>query len=226
MGDDGRVTKSRAPGSATNSPPDPAPSRRWSALRPKRGLLAATVLIVAAIDQASKVFAVDALEGRAPVDLIGEWFQLTLLRNPGAAFSMGTESTWLFTTIQIAFIVAVAIGSKWLRTPWPTISAGLVAGGAAGNLIDRLFRDPSFYFGHVVDFLSVRGFAVFNLADAAITVGVIMLAAWIMFSSDVDELVGDSEKEAGDGEAGSVAKRDDDSRGARAEGTGERGADA
>src|SRR5699024_4507270 len=104
MGDDGRVTKSRTPGSATNSPPGPAPSRRWSALRPKRGLLAATVLIVAAIDQASKVFAVDALDGRAPVDLIGEWFQLTLLRNPGAAFSMGTGSTWLFTTIQIAFI--------------------------------------------------------------------------------------------------------------------------
>src|SRR5699024_6248730 len=133
---------------------------------------------------------------------------------------------WLFTTIQIAFIVAVAIGSKWLRTPWTTISAGLVAGGAAGNLIDRLVRDPSFYFGHVVDFLSVRGFAVFTRADAAITVGVIMLAPWIMFSSDVDELVGDSEKEAEDGEVGSVAKRDDDPRGARAEGTGERGADA
>src|SRR5699024_12653661 len=72
MGDDGRVTKSRTPGSATNSPPGPAPSRRWSALRPKRGLLAATVLIVAAIDQASKVFAVDALDDRATVDLRSE----------------------------------------------------------------------------------------------------------------------------------------------------------
>ncbi len=108
---------------------------------------------------------------------------------------MGTGSTWLFTTIQIVFIVAVAVGSKWLRTPWPTISAGLIAGGAAGNLVDRLFRDPSFYFGHVVDFLSVRGFAVFNLADSAITVGVIMLAAWIMFSPDVDEVTGDAKTE-------------------------------
>ena len=188
------MTNPRNTGPEPTSPPD-ATASRWSALRPKRGLLAATVLAVAAIDQICKIVAVDALEGKAPVDLLGEWFQLTLLRNPGAAFSMGTGSTWLFTTIQIVFIVAVAVGSKWLRTPWPTISAGLIAGGAAGNLIDRLFRDPSFYFGHVVDFLSVRGFAVFNLADSAITVGVIMLAAWIMFSPDVDEMTGDAKKE-------------------------------
>ena len=187
------MTNPRNTGPEPTSPPD-ATASRWSALRPKRGLLAATVLAVAAIDQISKIVAVDALEGKAPVDLLGEWFQLTLLRNPGAAFSMGTGSTWLFTTIQIVFIVAVAVGSKWLRTPWPTISAGLIAGGAAGNLIDRLFRDPSFYFGHVVDFLSVRGFAVFNLADSAITVGVIMLAAWIMFSPDVDEMTGDAKQ--------------------------------
>ena len=188
------MTNPRNTGPEPTSPPD-ATASRWSALRPKRGLLAATVLAVAAIDPISKIVAVDALEGKAPVDLLGEWFQLTLLRNPGAAFSMGTGSTWLFTTIQIVFIVAVAVGSKWLRTPWPTISAGLIAGGAAGNLIDRLFRDPSFYFGHVVDFLSVRGFAVFNLADSAITVGVIMLAAWIMFSPDVDEMTGDAKTE-------------------------------
>ncbi len=190
------MTNSPSTGSETNSPPDRAPARRWATLRPKRGLLAATVLLVAVIDQVSKVVAVDALEGRPPVNILGEWFQLTLLRNPGAAFSMGTGSTWLFTTIQIGFIVAVAAGSKWLRTPWSVVSAGLIAGGAAGNLIDRLFRDPSFYFGHVVDFLSVHGFAVFNLADAAITVGVIMLAGWIMFSSDVDEMTGERDRDA------------------------------
>lgn len=216
MGDDGPVTNPRNTGPEPTSPPD-ATASRWSALRPKRGLLAATVLAVAAIDQISKIVAVGALEGRAPVDLLGEWFQLTLLRNPGAAFSMGTGSTWLFTTIQIVFIVAVAVGSKWLRTPWPAISAGLIAGGAAGNLIDRLFRDPSFYFGHVVDFLSVRGFAVFNLADSAITVGVIMLAAWIMFSPDVDEMTGDAKK---------GTKREDAQTRTKREGAGEETADA
>nr|WP_240452569.1 signal peptidase II [Corynebacterium xerosis] len=210
------MTNPRNTGPEPTSPPD-ATASRWSALRPKRALLAATVLAVAAIDQISKIVAVDALEGKAPVDLLGEWFQLTLLRNPGAAFSMGTGSTWLFTTIQIVFIVAVAVGSKWLRTPWPTISAGLIAGGAAGNLIDRLFRDPSFYFGHVVDFLSVRGFAVFNLADSAITVGVIMLAAWIMFSPDVDEMTRDAKKET---------KREDAQTKTKREGAGEETADA
>lgn len=207
MGDDGAVTNAPNPGpdSTPGAPEAPDPGADATPVadaaagsrpkRPKRGLLAATVLLVALIDQFTKVIAVSRLEGRPPVDVLGEWFQLVLLRNPGAAFSMGTDSTWLFTTIQIVFIVAVAVGSKWLRTPWPTISAGLIAGGAAGNLIDRLFRDPSFYFGHVVDFLSVRGFAVFNLADSAITVGVIMLAAWIMFSPDVDEMTGDAKKE-------------------------------
>lgn len=191
MGDDGPVTNPRTPGSeAEPTPPasSTTASARWRELRPRRGLLAATVLAVAVVDQVSKIAAVNALEGKPSIDLIGEWFQLTLLRNPGAAFSMGTNSTWLFTTIQIVFIVAVAIASKYLRTPWPAVSAGLIAGGAAGNLLDRLFRDPAFYFGHVVDFLSARGFAVFNLADAAITVGVIMLAGWIMFSPDIDAM--------------------------------------
>ncbi|WP_295628862.1 signal peptidase II [uncultured Corynebacterium sp.] len=205
------MTDSTIPGPeaqpASTPPPDgaAAPASRWATLRPKRGLLAATIVAVAAIDQLTKIIAVENLENRPSIDLIGEWFQLTLLRNPGAAFSMGTGSTWLFTTIQIVFIVAVAVASKWLRTPWPAVSAGLIAGGAAGNLIDRLFRDPSFYFGHVVDFLAVRGFAVFNLADAAITVGVIMLAGWIMFSSDVDEMT--EEKESGKKKSGEKESR-------------------
>ncbi|WP_448852393.1 signal peptidase II [Corynebacterium sp. 335C] len=155
------------------------------ALRPRRGILALVAAVVVVIDQITKVLAVAELEGRPPVDVIGEWFQLTLLRNPGAAFSMGGEgSTWLFTTIQIVFIVAAIAVSGRLRTPWAAASVGLIAGGAAGNLIDRLVRDPGFYFGHVVDFLQVRGFAVFNIADCAITVGVVMLALWILFAPE------------------------------------------
>lgn len=207
MGDDGAVTNAPNPGPDSTPGAPEAPDPRADATpvadaaagsrpkRPKRGLLAATVLLVALIDQVTKVIAVSRLEGRPPVDVLGEWFQLVLLRNPGAAFSMGTDSTWLFTTIQIVFIVAVAVGSKYLRTPLAAVSAGLIAGGALGNLIDRLFREPSFYFGHVVDFLSVRGFAVFNVADAAITVGVVLLAAWIMFSPEVDEIADGRKKD-------------------------------
>lgn len=190
---------SAAPDGATDREADRGADRRAEAPavdRPRRGLLVATVLAVALVDQVTKIIAVATLEGKPPVDVLGSWFQLLLLRNPGAAFSMGTGSTWLFTTIQIVFIVAVAIASRHLRTPMSAVAAGLIAGGALGNVIDRLFRDPGFYFGHVVDFLSVRGFAVFNIADAGITIGVLLLAAWIMFSPEPGE-----EDEGKDGKA-------------------------
>lgn len=162
---------------------------------PRRALLGVVIVCVAIIDQISKVVAVNVLEGQPSVDVLGQWFQFTLIRNPGAAFSVGTSSTWIFTTLQILYIAAVAIFSKWLRSPISAIAAGLIAGGALGNLIDRLFRDPSFYLGHVVDFLSVRGFAVFNLADSAITIGVIILALWMVLSKEPDLFAAQMEKE-------------------------------
>lgn len=164
---------------------------------PRRALLAAVIVCVAIIDQISKVVAVHLLEGQPAVDVLGQWFQFTLIRNPGAAFSVGTNSTWIFTTLQILYIAAVMVFSRWLRSPISAIAAGLIAGGALGNLIDRLFREPFFYLGHVVDFLSVRGFAVFNLADSAITVGVIILALWMVFSKEPDIFAAliDKEKE-------------------------------
>lgn len=153
---------------------------------PRRGLLISIIIVVAIVDQLSKIIAVETLEGRPRISILGDFFQLNLVRNPGAAFSFGTESTWIFTTLQILYIVAAFALSKWLRSPVSALAAGLISGGALGNLIDRLFRDPSFYLGHVVDFLSVRGFAVFNLADSAITIGVIVLVIWLVFSKEPD----------------------------------------
>ncbi len=163
--------------------PVAAPTR---SLRPRRTVLLATIVVVALIDQLTKIAALQLLEPRESVNIIGDWFQFRLVFNSGAAFSFGTSATWVFTTIQIAFIVLALLASKYLVSPWGALGAGLVAGGAAGNLIDRLFREPGFYVGHVVDFLSVDGFAVFNIADSAITVGVVILAAWIIFSPDLD----------------------------------------
>ncbi|MEJ6020508.1 signal peptidase II [Corynebacterium sp. H113] len=179
----------------------PADTTQNARLKPLIGLLIATIVVVAVIDQISKIVAVGQLEGKPPIDVIGDWFQLTLLRNPGAAFSMGAESTWIFTSIQIVFIVLVGVFSKYLVTRTGAIAAGMVAGGALGNLIDRLFRDPSFYVGHVVDFFSVKHFAVFNVADAAITVGVIVLATWIVFSKDLDTAFEKEAEDADDAEA-------------------------
>ncbi|WP_439648061.1 signal peptidase II [Corynebacterium lemuris] len=136
--------------------------------------MAVIILVVAAIDQATKATMLAWLEPGVPVPVIGDWLRFLLLFNPGAAFSMGENSTWLFTTIQLAFVIGVAIAAPRIRDRWQALGLALIAGGALGNLIDRLFREPGFWFGHVVDFISVGGFAVFNIADSAITVGVVV----------------------------------------------------
>lgn len=136
--------------------------------------MAVTVLVVAVVDQATKAVMLSWLEPGVPVPVLGDWFRFLLLFNPGAAFSMGENSTWLFTTIQLVFVVAIAVAAPRIRDRGTALGLALIAGGALGNLIDRLFREPGFWFGHVVDFISVGGFAVFNLADSAITVGVVV----------------------------------------------------
>lgn len=137
-------------------------------------MMAVIILAVAAVDQVVKAIMLSWLEPGVPVPVIGDWFRFFLLFNPGAAFSMGADSTWLFTTIQLVFVVGIAIAAPRIRERGQALGLALIAGGALGNLIDRLFRDPGFWFGHVVDFISVGSFAVFNIADAAITVGVVV----------------------------------------------------
>lgn len=138
------------------------------------GAVVAVMLTVAALDQALKQLMVTWLEPGQAVPVIGDWFRFYLLFNPGAAFSMGQNSTWLFTTIQLVFVIGALWFGPRMDTRFEALGLALIAGGALGNLIDRLFRDPGFWFGHVVDYISVGNFAVFNLADAAITVGVVV----------------------------------------------------
>lgn len=138
-------------------------------------MMAVIVIAVAVIDQAVKQLMLNWLNPGEAVPVIGDWFRFYLLFNPGAAFSMGGEgSTWLFTTIQLAFVTGVAIAAPRMKDRWEAVGLALLAGGALGNLTDRLFREPGFWFGHVVDYISVGNFAVFNIADASITVGVIV----------------------------------------------------
>ncbi|WP_371440930.1 signal peptidase II [Corynebacterium sp. HMSC05E07] len=137
--------------------------------------MAAVVLGVAAVDQAVKQLMLSILTKGEAMPVIGNWFRLYLLFNPGAAFSMGGEgSTWLFTTIQLVFVIGVAIAAPRLHDSWQAVGLAMIGGGALGNLMDRLFREPGFWFGHVVDYISVGNFAVFNIADASITCGVVV----------------------------------------------------
>ncbi|WP_432418734.1 signal peptidase II [Corynebacterium suedekumii] len=143
-------------------------------------MMAVIILAVAAVDQVVKAIMLSWLEPGVPVPVIGDWFRFFLLFNPGAAFSMGADSTWLFTTIQLTFVVVIAILAPKIRDRWQAVGLAMIAGGALGNLIDRLFRDPGFWFGHVVDYISVGGFAVFNIADASITCGVVVFVIAIL----------------------------------------------
>ena len=138
------------------------------------GLVAVIMVVAAAIDQVVKQVMLSWLEPGQAVNVIGDWFRFYLLFNPGAAFSMGENMTWLFTAIQLVFVVGALLYAPKLTNKWETVGIGLIAGGALGNLCDRLFREPGFWFGHVVDYISVGSFAVFNIADACITVGVVV----------------------------------------------------
>lgn len=153
---------------------DRVSTRASRPIRRNVAFIAVIILVVAVIDQATKALMLAWLEPGVPVPVIGDWFRFLLLFNPGAAFSMGENSTWLFTTIQLAFVIGIAIAAPRIRDRGQALGLALIAGGALGNLIDRLFREPGFWFGHVVDFISVGGFAVFNIADSAITVGVVV----------------------------------------------------
>ena len=138
------------------------------------GLVVAVMLAIGAVDQGVKQLMLNWLEPGVPQPVIGDWFRFYLLFNSGAAFSMGENLTWLFTAIQLAFVLGALWFGPRMTSKWEALGLALVAGGALGNLTDRLFRDPGFWFGHVVDYISVGNFAVFNLADASITVGVVV----------------------------------------------------
>ncbi len=123
------------------------------------------------VDLVSKTIVVATLSHRAPITLLGGLLTLRELRNSGAAFSIGTSVTVVFTLIALGVIVAILRTARRLRSiPW-AVTLGLLLGGAAGNLGDRLFRSPGFLRGHVVDWIELPHWPVFNVADACIVCG-------------------------------------------------------
>jgi len=131
---------------------------------------------VCAVDAASKAIAVAALTHRQPAVLIDGLVTLQLYRNPGAAFSIGPSDTVIFALVAVGVVVAILRLSARLRSwPW-AIALGLILGGAAGNLMDRIFRSPGALHGLVVDWIKLAYFPwTFNIADSAITVGVALV---------------------------------------------------
>lgn len=133
-----------------------------------------------AVDVATKVWAAAELDDRS-VALLGGGLLLRESRNTGAAFSIGTGSTVLISLVGIAVVAGILVYVRRVGSRLQTVGLGLVAGGALGNLTDRLFRSPGPLRGGVVDWLDLGWFPSFNAADSAITVGVglILLASYV-----------------------------------------------
>jgi len=122
------------------------------------------------LDLATKIWALNQLSASKPVRVIGSFFELTLVKNSGAAFSFATGATIIFTVISIAAVVAIIYFSSKITSAGWAIALGLVLGGVLGNLTDRLLRSPGFPKGEVIDWLELTHWPVFNLADSAIVV--------------------------------------------------------
>ncbi|MFE9652173.1 signal peptidase II [Micromonospora sp. NPDC006431] len=156
-----------------------AESRAGVSRRRAIGILLGVALFALLADLATKQLALSELTGRGPVSLLGGAVYLTLTRNSGAAWSIGSGHTWVFPLITIGVIAWIGWMALRLRSlPW-AVSLGLVLGGALGNLTDRIFRAPGHFVGHVVDMISLfdpygQVWPVFNLADSSLVCGVIL----------------------------------------------------
>lgn len=170
--------------------PEPAPGPESEA-QPPRGrhgtrhgkrhrrryalLLLACTAFAYVFDQLTKMWVVATMTEGEVIEVLPPLLNWRFIRNPGAAFSIGTDYTWVFTIVMVVVSVAIVTQipkvASWL---W-AVALGLVLGGALGNLTDRLFREPSFGQGHVVDFIALPNFAIFNIADSAVVSGVSLL---------------------------------------------------
>ena len=161
-------------------------------MRRRVGVLAAVAVFVLAADAISKALVVAHLREDQPVHLIGNVLMLWLTRNPGAAFSVGTGETAVFTVIAFGVIVYIARTARKLYSLGWAIALGLLLGGAMGNLSDRIFRAPGLFRGDVVDWIAVtRFYPIFNLADSAIVCGGILTVILAMRGQHLDGTRGD-----------------------------------
>ena len=122
------------------------------------------------IDFSTKVWAIQTLSSRAPVKVIGDFLQLTFIKNSGAAFSLGGGLTVFFSLFALAVAVFITYYSTRVSSKGWMVVMGLVLGGVFGNLTDRIFREPGFLQGHVIDWISLPMWPVFNIADSAIVI--------------------------------------------------------
>ena len=109
-----------------------------------------------------------------PQPVRGTLLQFTLLKNSGAAFSVASGFTLIFSLLAVAVIATIVrYAARITSRGWLTC-AGLLLGGVLGNLTDRIFREPGFFLGHVIDWIQIPNWPVFNIADIAISTAALL----------------------------------------------------
>jgi signal peptidase II len=120
-------------------------------------------------DFATKQWALASFD-ESPRKVLGDFLSFTLIRNPGAAFSFATGFTIAFALLALAVVAAVVYYAKQITSSGWQLTAGLLLGGVLGNLTDRIFREPGWLSGHVIDWIQIPNWPIFNLADCAIVI--------------------------------------------------------
>lgn len=172
------------PVAASESAAAPAPkakrkSRYWI-------IWLAVAVFAYVCDQLTKWWVTSTMFEGQKTPVIPGLLQWYYIKNPGAAFSIGEDFTWFFTIIMAVVAVIIIVMSRKIASIWWGIGLGLLLGGALGNLTDRLFQEPSFGMGHVIDFISLPNFAIFNMADMGVVGGVITICLLTLFGVSID----------------------------------------
>ncbi len=167
-------------------------------------VLAATTL---ALDQVTKYLVVSTLPLGEQVKVLGDLLILQFVKNPGAAFSLAAGSTWIFSILATVVTVAIIVLARRIRSRGWAVVFGLLLGGVLGNLTDRLFREPSFGLGHVIDFISTPWMipAIYNIADICIVVSMGLFIILTVRGINLDGTRTPSSKDTRQSEAGDPA---------------------
>jgi signal peptidase II len=151
-------------------------------------LLGGLALLTVALDQATKAIVVATMTEGQQITVIDHVFYLIFVRNPGAAFSMISGQTWIFSILAVAVTGIIVWTIRRIHSRAWAVVFGLLLGGTLGNLIDRLFREPGFGIGHVIDFLNLPWLmpAIFNVADIAISTAAVMFILLVLLGIGLD----------------------------------------
>lgn len=170
---------------------DARPTTGHTASPPRRPLLVigGVTILVVVLDQLTKWWALEALtEPTRIVDLV--WtLRLRVIYNTGTAFSLTSDSGPVVSVIALLVVGFLLWSGRSQRSPWVLVAYGLVVGGTLGNMVDRLFRDGNdgFLGGAVIDFVDLQWFPVWNLADAALSIGIGLLLVVGFFTDALDD---------------------------------------